>query len=92
MGATKALFTLEQIRIDDILEDTKMTTVKGAFIRSTPKAILIAVKIVMIKTNVWLPKSKIVNPDPIELGMAEVGDELQLRVPLWLAKANGLIR
>lgn len=90
MGLTKSFFTLEQIRKDNLTQDTKTVETKAKFVRSTNRAILIFVKVVMVKAKVWLPKSQIVEPDPVALNVVKEGDEVVLIIPLWLAKSNNL--
>lgn len=90
MGLTKNFYTLEQIRKDDLLEDAKIVKVNVELIRHTARAILVYAKIVMVKVRPWIPKSQIVEPDPIALNMVQSGDELELIIPLWLAKSKSL--
>ncbi len=90
MGATKRLFIQEQLRRDALIEDTKIVEVNATLLKHSRRAILIQVLVVVLKVKVWIPKSQIVSPDPIRLELIEPGDELQLYVPLWLAKTNNL--
>ena len=90
MGASKRFYTLEQMRKDDLLEDARIAEVTVELIRHSAKAILVYAKIVLIKVTPWLPKSQIIEPDPIALNIAKGGDELTLVVPLWLAQKNNL--
>lgn len=90
MGIAKHFFTLEQIRKDNLTCDTKIIEVKVKFVRPTNRAILVSIKVVMIKAKVWIPKSQIVEPDPVALNKVKEGDKLVLIIPFWLAKANGL--
>ncbi len=90
MGLTKNDYTLEQIRKDDLLEDARIVKVKVELIRHSAKAILVYAKIVLVKVKPWIPKSQIVEPDPIALNMVQRGDKLTLIIPFWLAKKNNL--
>lgn len=90
MGITKNYYTLEQIRKDDLLEDTKIAETTVELICHSAKAILVHAKIVFVKVKSWLPKSQIIEPDPIALSMVQSGDELTLVIPLWLARSNSL--
>lgn len=88
MGTEKEFYTLEQIRRDHLLEDTEMVRIKAEFITFTDLAILVCQGSFGISK--WLPKSQVLEPDPIALKLAESGDELALIIPLWLARSNKL--
>ena len=88
MGTEKELYTQEQIRRDHLLEDTEMVESKATLITSTDRAILVYQGRYSI--NKWLPKSQILEPDPIALAEAKWGEELNLIIPLWLARSNTL--
>ena len=88
MGTEKELYTLELIRRDHLLEDTEMVKLKVEFIRPTDRAILVCQGSYGISK--WLPKSQILEPDPIALAEAETGEELDMVIPLWLARSNKL--
>lgn len=95
MGLTKSFYTLEQIRRDNLSENSEMVTVKVKLLRHTQKAILTQSKIVVsrivsTKATPWLPKSQVLEPDPIALNLVKTDEELVLIIPLWLAKTNGL--
>jgi len=90
MGFTKSLYTLEQIRRDDIIKDSPIGEISGVLVRSTTRALLMLIKVVMVKIKVWLPKSQVIVPEPAVLNEAIAGDELTLLVPSWLAKTNKL--
>lgn len=38
----------------------------------------------------WLPKSQI-EYDELEVDSAEAGDDIEINIPEWLAKQNGLL-
>ena len=88
MGANKEFYTQEQIRRDHLLEDTEMVESKATLITSTDRAILVYQGRYGI--NKWLPKSQILEPDPIALAKAKLGEELSMIIPLWLARSNRL--
>ena len=88
MGIAKEFYTQEQIRRDHLLEDTEMVESKASLITSTDLAILVYQGRYGI--NKWLPKSQILEPDPTALAKAKWGEELNLIIPLWLARSNEL--
>lgn len=88
MGIVKEPYTLEQIRRDHLLEDTEMVRLKVEFITFTDLAILVCQGSFGISR--WIPKSQILEPDPVALKLAKGGDELALIIPLWLARSNKL--
>lgn len=91
MGAMKRLYVEEQMRRDELTEDTKMVEVSTKLLRHTIRAIMISMKVAMVHIKPWIPKSQILEPDRIALNRIEPGDALTMIIPLWLAKSNGLI-
>ena len=88
MGTEKEFYTQEQIRRDHLLEDTEMVESKATLVTSTDRAILVYQG--SYGTSKWLPKSQILEPDPVALAKAESGEELNMVIPLWLARSNKL--
>ena len=90
MGAVKALYVLEQIRVDELVQDNKTVRVKVQLVNPTARAVLVYVTVKRTIVDAWLPKSQIIEPDPIALKLAKIGDVLVLLIPFWLAKSKGL--
>ena len=90
MGITKALYLLEQIRKDELTQDNKIIKVRIVLAKHTTRAVLVNARVAILKVKARLPKSQVVEPDPIALKLVKVGDELTLHIPLWLAKSNNL--
>jgi len=91
MGIAKSFYTEELIRRDTLIEDNKMVKVDTTLLKHTARAILVPVKVAVVKSKAWIPKSQILDPDPIELNAIEPKSELTMIISLWLAKKNSLI-
>ena len=81
---------LEQIRKDELIQDTKIVKVRIVLAKHTARALLANARVAILKIKAWLPKSQVVEPDPIALNLVKVGEELTIHIPLWLARSNNL--
>lgn len=90
MGAVKELYIQEQNRVSELTQDNKAVIVKAEMVEHRELAFSAFAEVAGINVVVWFSKSQVVNPDPITLNRARLGDSLTLTIPLWIVKKKRL--